>query len=107
MTFAEQLQLDKDVFLNTLEFATLHEVNGENIACIINLVTSDIWSDGTQSTEFDSAVTTVKAELIINAQDLTVDLFAGALIDIDSQQWEIIESINQDNILKVKLARHT
>lgn len=106
MSFAEQVELDCSVFFNLDEFAEPHNVAGSDVVSIVNEISSEKWSDGTQLTEFDNSVSVKKAELTLKASDLEFDLVAGGVIEVDTQEWEIFEARNIAGVLTVKLIRY-
>ncbi len=105
MTFKEQIAADnRVVFMNTLEFADAHNVNGVNMPCVIDdnemierekrFVNSAVYGDGVY----------VKQMLIyVRAEDFGALPAVGRRLVLDGRGFIITDSINEGGIYSISL----
>ena len=103
MTFKEQLREDvQSVFLNTDEFAALHDVNGKKIPTLVdsNELIERGKSSGTVPTEGISAKMTL---IYVRARDYGVLPPVGTPVRLDGSAYRVVDAINEDGLYSIHL----
>lgn len=106
MTFKEQIAADNlGIFMNTLEFADTHNVNGVDMACIIDtnelidrekryLGKRDLYADGVY----------IKQLLIyVRAEDFGQLPGVGRSLKLDKRAYIVSDAVNEDGIYSISL----
>jgi len=96
MGFKEQIQQDIGVFLNSDEFADLHDIDGEQIACVFD---NDIFQKGQA---VDGVFSNAK-KLFIKASDIPDRPVSGQHIRVNGELYLVSDSTEVMGILEITL----
>lgn len=99
--FKDQLALDNSVFFNANEFADLHNLNGQQILCMVD---TDIEKNrnGGQSQQYDGIfLSTVK--IFVKTTDLRKKPAYGKLFKLDDKPYTVIDCAENGGIYEITL----
>lgn len=102
MTFKEQLKADvNNVFMNPLEFADLHNINGKQIVTIIDEEASEEY-EKLQQYDFDGLYK-VSMIVYLNSDSLEKIPAIKSSLTVDGKKYFVLNTSKPDGMLKIIL----
>lgn len=94
----------KRTFINPLEFAEWHDVNGTEVLCVVD---SDIMderkSQGSGNFDYAPGVFTAQKKLYIDAIDVARPPVEGELFRLDGERYLVDEVVINDGVLEITI----
>ena len=103
ISFKQQLEADLDIFFNADEFAETHNLNGEDVVCILEgLTTKEMLTKANNTPAFDgvSALTRI---LHIKTSDLPERLAHGNVVELDGDTFRVGDAVEENGITTITL----
>lgn len=99
--FKDQLAKDiKSVFINPLEFAAPHNVNGSTVDCVVD---SDLLEErGGARSEFVEGVFVSKKMIFISAEDIEKPVI-GQLFRLDGDRYTVYDVAEDEGLLTITI----
>lgn len=103
ISFKEQLEADLDIFINADEFAETHNINGQDVICVLEGLTTKeqiTKANGTLAFDGISALTRV---LHIKTADLHERLAHGNVVELDGETFRVGDAVEDNGITTITL----
>lgn len=103
ISFKEQLEADLDIFINADEFAETHNINGQDVICVLEgLTTKEQITKANNTPAFDG-ISGVTRILHIKATDLSERVVHGNAIEVDGEIYRVGDVVEDMGLLTVTL----
>jgi hypothetical protein len=102
MSFKDQIAADMStVFLNTNEFADMHDVHGQQISCVID---DDISKKrGTRQSENFDGIYARQITIFVSEADIGYRPERDQKITFDGEWYIVIDCLDSEGILEIEL----
>lgn len=103
ISFKEQLEADLDIFINADEFAETHNINGQDVICVLEGLTTKeqiTKANGTPAFDGISALTRV---LHIKTADLPERMAHGNVVELDGETFRVGDAVEDNGITTITL----
>lgn len=101
--FKEQLEADLDVFVSLDEFAETHNINGEDVSCVLQGLTTREQLAQAKNTPSYDGISGISRVLHIKAKDLAEPVIRGNVMDVDGEMFRIGEVVEDMGLVTINL----
>ena len=103
ISFKEQVKTDLDVFISMEEFAETHNINGEDIVCVLQgLTTKEQITQANNTPAFDG-ISGISRVLHIKSTDLAEPVIQGNVMEVDGEMFRIGEVVEDMGLTTINL----
>lgn len=104
-TFKEQIKKDLSVFLNEIEFAETHDIDGESIPCVID---EDLFQErGSKNKEQQAqyGVFSKQISVFLRASSMSSRPLPEERISVDGEEYKVNDVIYANEMLELMLEK--
>ncbi len=103
ISFKEQVNTDLDVFISGEEFAETHNINGEDIICVLEgLTTKEQITQANNTPAFDG-ISGISRVLHIKSTNLAEPVIQGNVMEVDGEMFRIGEVVEDMGLTTITL----
>ena len=99
--FKDQMAADMAVIFNLDEFAQMHDINGQQVNCIVDIDSFKVRPGGEQQ-QYDGIFYAVK-KLFVKVADLPKRPRQGKKFSLDDEPYVVIDCAEQDGVFEITI----
>ncbi len=103
ISFKEQVKADLDVFVSMEEFAEIHNINGEDVACVLQGLTTKEQITQANNTPAYDGISGISRVLHIKSADLAEPVIQGNVMEVDGEMFRIGEVVEDMGLTTINL----
>lgn len=101
--FKEQLETDLDVFIDSDVFAETHTLNGVEVTCVLQGLTTKEQLTRPNNTPAFEGISGVTRVMHIKTSDMPEQVIEGNIIDVDGETYRVGDSVDDMGITTITL----
>lgn len=102
-TFKEQIKEDISVFINADEFADIHNINGEDVFCVMEgLTTVEMLTKANNTPSYNGINGTTRL-LHVRTEDMPERVVHGNAIEVDGETYRVGDVVEDMGVTTIAL----
>ncbi len=101
--FKEQLKEDLDVFLDSDEFAETHTLNGVEVTCVLQGLTTKEQLTQPNNTPAFEGISGITRVMHVKTSDMPEQVVEGNIIDVDGETYRVGNSVDDMGMTTITL----